>query len=297
MKTAFRCGLLAIAACLPAVGEGAEEKAVVKGLVVMFTDYGADSIYVGILKGAMYAKFPDVRIDSITNSVPPYDIQSGAYQLAEACGSYPQGTIFACVVDPGVGTERRCIALRTKSGQTFVGPDNGLLTLVAQMFGVEEMRECTNEAMWRSGSHTSTTFHGRDIFGPVAASLAGGAKFEGVGPTMESMVTIDLPVSRIENGTALGGVMRTDWYGNVVTTVTLRNLTELGIKEGDSIAIELNGERFVAPLARTYGAVPKGSRLVVVQSSGFIECAINQGNLADAAKAEPGQKVIMKKAK
>lgn len=151
------------------------------GMVILLTDYGADSIYVGVLKGAIYSRFPQAKVDSISHSVAPFDVVAGAYMLAEACKEFPAGTVFCCIVDPGVGTARKGIALETNTGQVFVGPDNGLMGLVAERDGVKQVRETSNKALWRAGV-TSTTFHGRDIFGPVAAALASGVPIEELDP-------------------------------------------------------------------------------------------------------------------
>ena len=173
------------------------------GLVILATDYGADSIYVGEIKGAIYNKFPQARVDSITNSIPPYDIVVGAYTLLESTGMFPSGTTFVCIVDPGVGTPRKPIVLETKDGQRYVGPDNGILSLVAEKYGVAEIRECANQELWRAGD-VSHTFHGRDIFGPVAAALAGGAPMDKVGPKLDALTKLDFAPSAIDGATVRG---------------------------------------------------------------------------------------------
>lgn len=139
------------------------------GLAVLLTDYGANSIYVGVLKGAMLSKNANVRIETITNSIPNYDIVAGAYILAEASKQWPAGTAFCCVVDPGVGTKRKSIAIETNSDQYFVGPDNGLLSLVAKRFGVKSVHELTNEK-YHGPNGLSSTFQGRDVYGPVTGA-------------------------------------------------------------------------------------------------------------------------------
>jgi S-adenosylmethionine hydrolase len=250
------------------------------GLVILATDYGTDSIYVGLLKGAVYARAPKVRIDDLTNGIPNFDILAGAYIIAEGCVTYPEGTVFCCVVDPGVGTARRPIALTTKNGWYFVAPDNGLLTLVAERYGVAEVRECTNKTLWRV-SDTSTTFHGRDIFGPVAGALAAGTPFEQVGDKRDDIERIDLPVSRVENGLASGQIIRADTYGNLVTNVRREDFEKLGIKKGEGVDITVGEARYSAPYVGTYGDVPPGDRLVVIQSAGFVELAANMNSLAD----------------
>ena len=266
------------------------------GLVILTTDYGTDSIYMGIVKGAIYSKFNGARVDSITNAVPAYDIAAGAYLLAEAAGEYPKGTVFVVIVDPGVGTARKSIVVETKNGYCFVAPDNGLLTLVSERFGVRQIRELTNKDYWRAQT-TSTVFHGRDIYGPVGASLASGKSVEGAGEALDDIVKIKLVGSTIENGAAIGSVMRSDPYGNLVSNITAADLESLGIKLGDTLDVTIGKSAWSALYKRTYAEVPEGDRLVVVQSSGFVECAINKGSLADAIKEGFAAPVTVRKAK
>jgi len=260
--------------------EQSQAQSSANGLVVLATDYGTDSIYVGALKGAVYTKFPEARIDTLTNAIPPYDIVAGAYILAEASREFPRGTTFVSVVDPGVGTDRRAIALETRNGQFFVGPDNGLLHLVAERYGIKELREATNTGLWREGTQSST-FHGRDIFGPVAGAIAGGISFEEVGPPLESMVRLDLAASRIENNVAYGQIIRVDWYGNCITNITAEQLDSLRLRPGDLLSIQAGSHVYTAPFVNTYADVPVGSPVVVIQSFGLAELALNQDNLAE----------------
>lgn len=265
------------------------------GLVALLTDYGTDSIYVGILKGVMYAKNPDVRIDSVTNNVPPFDIAAGAYLLVEGSQSWPKGTVFCCIVDPGVGTSRKPIVVATKNGWYFVAPDNGLLTLVAERYGVSAIHECSNPELWRAGD-LSTTFHGRDIFGPVAAAIAAGTPLNKVGPKLADLVRLDLPKARLEGETAQGTVIRVDPYGNIITNIRAEDLEKLGIRRGDGVDITLGAQHYSAPYVTTYGEVPPGDRLVVIQSSGFVELAANMNNLADILGEGLHAEVTLKKA-
>lgn len=256
------------------------------GLVVLLTDYGADSIYVGALKGAILSKAPSVRIETLTNSVPSFDVVTGAYLLAEGCQIFPKGTVFCCVVDPGVGTERSCIAVAAKTGHIFVGPDNGLLSLAARQYGVEEMRQCTNTELWRIET-VSKTFQGRDIFGPVSASLASGIPFEKVEPILEKIVELDVREARIEHNSAVGFIIRIDEYGNVVTNITAQLCANLGIMEGDMLEVTIGETQYHAPFVRTYGSVAAGERLVLLQSAGLVELAANMKSLAELVNAKP----------
>ncbi len=249
------------------------------GLIILLTDYGADSIYVGALKGAIYAKFPQARIDSITNAVPPFDIATGAFMLMETNQSFPPGTTFCCVVDPGVGSERRCVVLETESGHLFVSPDNGLLSLTAQRFGIVELRECTNRALWRGGK-LSHTFHGRDIFGPVAAALARGVPIAKAGPKIDALKKLDLGKSHVEDGSVHGTVMRVDAYGNLITNIAYQDLSRLGLRKDDVVDVMIGKTRFQAPLKETYSEVEEGERLGLIQSLGYLEFAVNMRSLA-----------------
>ncbi|NUM52026.1 MAG: SAM-dependent chlorinase/fluorinase [Candidatus Hydrogenedentes bacterium] len=296
MRTLVGAALIALVLTQPAVVVQGEEQFRPNGLVVLMTDYGTDSIYMGIIKGAIYSKFMGARIDSITNDVPPFDIVAGAYLLVEAAGEYPKGTVFVTIVDPGVGTERKSIVVESKNGYCFVGPDNGLMTLAAEKFGIKQVRELTNKQLWRAET-TSTVFHGRDIYGPVGASLASGVPVEEAGPALQTITKLDLKRSAVANGAASGTVMRTDPYGNIVSNITSADLQSLGIALGDSVNVSLGASQWTAPFKRTYAEVPEGERLVVVQSSGFVEFAINKGSLADAIKEGFGAKVTVSKAK
>lgn len=285
---------LMVLLCVVPLGIGAESPET-NGLVILLTDYGTDSIYVGILKGAMYSRSTELKIDSITNDVPPFDVEAGAHLLLEGVQTYPPGTVFCCVVDPGVGTSRKPIVLATENGWYFVAPDNGLLTGVAARYGVAEIRQITNESLGHPGAR-STTFHGRDTFGPVAAALAAGARLEDVGPKMEDMVKIDLPESRVEDGAARGRVIRVDVYGNLVTNIRAEALEQLGIGRGDGVDIVIGDDRYSAPYVKTYGEVPPGDRLVVIQSSGYVELAANMDRLAEILGEGLHAEVTLRKA-
>lgn len=264
------------------------------GLVILLTDYGSDSVYVGLIKGAIYASNPEAKVDSITNASPPFDIQAGAYLLEEGCVTFPKGTVFCVIVDPGVGTHRKPIVLATKNGYYFVGPDNGIMTLVARRFGIAEIRECTNDKLWRGD--VSTTFHGRDIFGPVAGALSRGTALSNVGPRLDAMVVLDLPKSHIENGAVVGAVIRTDVYGNLVTNIRRDDLEALGIERGGRVDVVIGDDHFTAPYVGTYGDVPQGERLVLIQSAGFVELAANMSSLAESVKEGLNAKVTLAKA-
>lgn len=268
--------------------------AVPNGIAVLMTDYGSDTIYVGVLKGAMVTKNPSVRIETLTNSSPSYDIAAGAYILLEGSKQWPEGTAFCCVVDPTVGTARRSIAIETNAGQFFVGPDNGLLSLVAQRDGIKAARELTN-TKYHGKNSQSSTFHGRDIYGPVTAALAGGADINDLGPAVDDIVQLDFPAAKVQDGAIHGEIIRTDDYGNMVTNVSTELMAEIGIKKGDDVEITIGNAHYTAPYRSTYAEVPVGTRLLCSQSVGMVEAAINQGSLAATLGEGVHAMVILKK--
>ena len=256
--------------------------AVPNGMVALVTDYGADSIYAGILQGVIYGHFRDATVVSVTHSVPAFDIVAGAHAVAEAAEMFPSGTVFCAVVDPGVGGERRSIAVQADNGSYLVGPDNGLLAIAAERLGVTEVRELTNRLYWREDA-PSHTFHGRDVYGPVAAHLAGGAHFADLGPIVDSLQDLDFYEPEARDDAIHGHVLRVDTYGNAITTITRELLLEIGAwpSSARQLSIELAGERLEIAFERTYSDVEPGEPLALIQSMGFLEIAINQGHFAE----------------
>ncbi len=237
--------------------------------VALLTDYGTSDAYVAELKGAILTANPSASVVDLTHEVEAYDLREGAYLLSRAAAMFPSGTTFVVVVDPGVGTPRRPVAMRTATGKTFVGPDNGLFSLVMASDGPCETHELKETRFWRT-PEPSTTFHGRDIFGPVAAHLAGGTPLSAVGPRVDDPVRVDFPAAKNDGGVLRGMVLHVDHYGNISTNVPAAMVT--------AKAYVVNGVVF--PRARTYGEVPVGAPVLVVDSIGSAELALNQKSLA-----------------
>ena len=263
------------------------------GLVVLLTDYGQSDYYVGALKGSIYSVYPEARIDDITHQVTPFNIWEGAYTLSLAAKEFPKGTVFIAVVDPGVGTGRKAIVLETKDNKLFVAPDNGLLTFVAEEMGTHSIREIRNKAYMRPKESFSTTFHGRDIFGPAGAYLASGVPISSVGPEINDFVRLKIPRAKLRNGKIQGQVIRVDIYGNVITNISDSLLGEAGIKLGDLITIKLSGQTFPVRFVRTYGDVPKGEKLCHLESRRLLEVSINMGHLAKTFGIHVGDQIVI----
>jgi S-adenosyl-L-methionine hydrolase (adenosine-forming) len=255
------------------------------GNVALLTDYGEQDFYVGALKGAVLKACPQARIVDLSHEVPPYDIELGAWQLWDSAREFPAGTVVVAIVDPGVGTGRRPVCLQTESGFWFIGPDNGLFTVVEREMGPGEFREIRNPEWMRPG-RISTSFHGRDIFGPAAGHLACGERFEEAGPEVRDPVRLQLHAARLARGDSgarmiSGRVLFADHYGNLQTDIPGALLDSLGIVHGGPVTVAIGGKRETIPFVLTYGDVAEGASLCFLASTGRLEIALNQASAAD----------------
>jgi S-adenosyl-L-methionine hydrolase (adenosine-forming) len=258
-------------------------------IVVFMSDFGVLDDSVAICKGVMLSVDPQLRIVDLTHEVTPYSILDGARFLSGAAPYYPTGTVFVAVVDPGVGSTRRALVVKTKRGQFFVLPDNGLITPIADRDGIEAAREITSSD-WMIGAALSSTFHGRDIFSPVGAHLARGDDWTRVGPEipLASLVRLKLaPVTLDEQGLH-GQVLATDGpFGNLVTNVTGADFLRLGYRQGETVEVSIAGTVFQLPFVHTFSDVALDRPLLYIDSRGRVGLAINQGNFASAYHVKP----------
>lgn len=227
----------------------------------------------------MWAIEPRLRIVDLTHEVPPYDIETAAEVLEQALPFYPAGAVAVAVVDPGVGSERKSIAMLTRRGHLLVGPDNGIFTLVLESEGLDRAVELRDKRFFRPGE-TSFTFHGRDVFAPVAAYLAGGTPLDSLGPTIVPM-RLDLQRARRTDG-GIEGTVRyiEDPYGNVVTNIPGGLLDSLGAQVGDSLDVRIGSRALRLPRRHTFSDVPRGQALAVMHERGLLSFSINQGDFA-----------------
>lgn len=259
--------------------------------IALISDLGIKDYFVGSMKGTILSINPKAQIVDITHQIPKHDTQKAMFVLSNCTSSFPRETTFVAVIDPGVGTERRCILLRTNNGLNFIGPDNGVFTLIAENFKVEDIREVTNEQLMRHD--ISDTFHGRDIMAPVAAHLSMGLNLEEVGPKIEGIKTLEIEEAEVTDGEIHGIVLSIDDFGNLVTNIRADLIKEI-VAPGEILKISLGEHEFEAPFVKTFGEVPKGKKLCLIGSSNFLEIAKNMGNLKKEIISKRNDELIIK---
>ena len=264
-------------------------------VVGFMTDFDVKDDAVGICKAVMDGVAPGVRIIDITHQSEPYNIAMGARFLAGSVPYFPKDAVFVVVIDPTVGSKRKAIIARSRVGQIFVLPDNGLLTLVQDRDGIVEAHEITNPA-WMIGTGISSTFHGRDIFSPAGAHAARGEDIAQAGPALDltKLVRLDLHSATL-NAIALDGeVIGTDGpFGNLVLNVPAETFFKLGYRLGEEVPVTLDGKHYVFPFVKTFSDVPVGKELFYIDSRGRLSIGINQRNFAETYKVGEGAKLII----
>ena len=258
--------------------EPAPEQPAAHPTVVFMSDFGVANDAVAICKAVIVGIAPDARIMDITHQVTPYSIEEGARFLEGVTPYYPSGTVFLVVVDPGVGTTRKAIVVKTKKGQYFVLPDNGLITPVIDRDGLDSAREITNTD-WMIQAPISSTFHGRDIFSPVAAHLAAGGDFSLVGPEISQLVRLSPKAAVItDNGIAGDLIGVDDPFGSLITDIPGDEFQKLAYRLGDKVPLLLDKKPVTLPYVKTFMEVPVGDPLLYLDSRGRVGIAVNQGS-------------------
>jgi S-adenosylmethionine hydrolase len=255
--------------------------------IVFLSDFGTANDAVAICKAVILQIVPDARIMDITHQVTPFSISEGARFLAGVTPYYPAGTVFLAVVDPGVGTSRKAIVAKSNKGQLFVLPNNGLITPVAERDGLAGVREITNPA-WMMGERISSTFHGRDVFSPVAAHLAAGEDWILAGPSLPDFVRLRESKATLDEQGLHGEVIGLDDpFGSLITNIASEEFTKLGYAVGEKVTLLLGRQVFTMPYARTFMDVPVAKPLVYIDSRGRVGIALNQRDFAKAYKISP----------
>ena len=259
-------------------------------IVTLTTDFGLRDGYVAAMKGAMLAVAPDVRLVDVTHEIPAQDVMAAGFVLRQAAPHFPEGTVHLAVVDPGVGTSRRGIAARVRLGDRthlFVGPDNGLLPLLLGDDEAELVVDLDRPDAWATRT-PSDTFHGRDIFGPVAAALAAGAGLRDLGTEADALTPMHWPLPRRDEQGIDGMVIHIDRFGNCVTNICQEDVEEFAGGRGFKCYV---GSAVIQRHASTYGHNSPGDPLTLFGSSGFFEVAVNGGNAAALLSVERGASV------
>jgi len=262
-------------------------------IITLMTDFGVKSTYPSQMKGVILDRQPDAVLVDMSHGVPPHDVRTAAFMLASAAPAFPEGTVHVTVVDPGVGGTRRVLAAKA-DGRFHVAPDNGTLTLVAQgqrLFGPDAAPATVvaveDETHYRRD--VSSTFHGRDVFAPLAAALAGGVDIDSLGPRVEAFQRFSLPLPHRDGGTIHGQALYVDPFGNLVTNVSGRMLEAL---DRSRVEIHICGA-VIRGLCRAYCDVPPGILLAYVGSAGLVEVAVNQQSAAVRLGAGRGTAVTV----
>jgi hypothetical protein len=242
-----------------------------KALITLLTDFGIQDPFVAEMRGVILSICPDATLVDISHDIGKFNIRMGAFVLASAARYFPPGTIHVAVVDPGVGGERRPIAVETQLS-LYVGPDNGLLIPAASREGIRHVYELTNRSLMRDS--LSSTFHGRDIFAPVAAHLASGTGPVEVGEEITDYVHLSFAEPRFEQGSIAAEVLHIDSFGNVVTNISEEILEKLDLR--GKIKVNLRGKRFTTRVVKSYSELHEGELGVLVGSHGFFEMACRE---------------------
>jgi hypothetical protein len=264
-------------------------------VIGFMTDFDVKDDAVGICKAVMDGVAPGVRIIDITHQSEPFNIAMGARFLAGSAPYFPRDAVFVVVIDPGVGSSRKAIVAKSKTGQFFILPDNGLLTLVQDRDGIVEAHEITNPT-WMIGSGISSTFHGRDIFSPAGAHLARGDDFAQAGPALDvgKLVHLDLKNATVDASGLRGQVIGTDGpFGNLVLNVPAETFAQLGYKLGDRVPLTLAGKSYTFPFVKTFSDVPVGKELLYIDSRGRLSLGIDQGNFSSTYKVGEGAELTI----
>ncbi len=266
-------------------------------ILVLMTDFGQGDGAVSAMRGVAFGVDPQLSISDLTHQIPTYDIWIAAYRLYQTVNYWPEGSVFVTVVDPGVGTERKSVVLKTRNGRYFVGPNNGMYTLIAERDGIAEMREIDEKVNRLPGSGDSYTFHGRDVYAYTGARLASGSiTFEQVGPLLapDSLIKIHYQQPEHSGNTLRGNIPVLDVnYGNVWTNIPKSLLNDLGVVAGDVLTVRIyHQDKKIATLAvpfeNSFGGVKEGKPLSYVNSLLNFSLAINQGDFAKKYHIQSG---------
>ena len=258
-------------------------------IITLLTDYGHKDPYVAQMKGVILGICPKVRIVDITHDVLPQNVEQGAFLLYTTVPYFPEHTIHVAVVDPGVGTERRGLVVDCNDC-VLIGPDNGLLLPAAKRKGNFRVYEITNREFFLD--KITNTFHGRDIFAPVAAHIARGVNVKNVGREIDDYADLDLDFGKIIDGRVEGKVVHIDRFGNLITSIKEELLLDM-LGYGELVNVMIGGRSLRLPFLKSYGYAKEGELLLTSGGCGFIEISMNMGSASERLGVRIGEKVIL----
>jgi S-adenosylmethionine hydrolase len=258
-------------------------------IITLLTDFGTHDYFVGAMKGVILSINPEVQIVDITHDVPPQDIEAAAFNLLSCYKDFPAGTIHVAVVDPGVGSNRRAVVVQC-ADQLFVGPDNGLFSWICEREGKYKARQVTNKAFLRE--HISTTFHGRDVFAPIAAHLSNGASADETGPLVLDLISLATLVPKVTPRDVEGRIVHIDRFGNCITNLTAEHF---GHRLGAGASLSINHQKVTG--FREFFSQSKAQSddklFMILGSAGFIEIAAQNASAAALLNARRGDPVVL----
>lgn len=258
-------------------------------IITLITDFGLQDGYVGVIKGVIAKVDPSVKIIDISNNIESQDVFQAAYVIFTSYAYFPSGTIHVIVVDPGVGSNRKILCLKTKD-YLFLAPDNGVLSFIAAQEESPSIREVTNKELFLS--ETSSTFHGRDIFAPVAAHLSKGFSYKNLGKRVSKINEINLPKPiRSPRGVLTGEIIYIDGFGNLVTNINRDVINSIKVKSGKLTIIAGKGR--LNKISDSYADVGEKEVLAIFGSSGYLEISVNRGSAKDVLNLKKGDKLVL----
>lgn len=278
--------LLSLLALFPLL-TGCQSSQRMTNLVALFTDFGPSDPYVAQLKGSIKTIAPSAELLDLSHSNAAFDISTASYLLSKSTRTLPPGSIIIAVVDPGVGSSRAGLAVRTQAGRIYLAPDNGILTEVLAREGLADAR-----TLPIATETISSTFHARDLFGPAAARLVNSESFDSLGAKAEKILRLPRNTATVMPNQAKGQVLYIDHYGNILTNIPGSELAKL--KVGQLLPVTIKGKSLSLPFLRTYAEAPADRPFALINSDGEFEIAINQGNAARELGIKVGDPVILK---
>ncbi len=278
--------LLSLLALFPLLA-GCQSSHRMTNLIALFTDFGPSDPYVAQLKGSIKTIAPSAELLDLSHANAAFDISTASYLLSKSTRTLPPGSIIIAVVDPGVGSSRAGLAVRTQAGRIYLAPDNGILTEVLAREGLADAR-----TLPIATESISSTFHARDLFGPAAARLVNSESFDSLGAKAEKILRLPRNTATVMPNQAKGQVLYIDHYGNILTNIPGSELAKL--KVGQLLTVTIKGKSLSLPFLRTYAEAPADRPFALINSDGEFEIAINQGNAARELGIKVGDPVILK---